>query len=167
MENTKNNKLTEAHNKIDNTLNKGKQAIDSVKTGIQSINEVSSGVKSVINTANDTLGLIKDLNNKSLESEKIAAQTKLGLAKIQANNQETNRQITEAYGKQKMQMDKAGSVVDAGLQDNDIEKIKAGLDSMTKTANTNPLASLKDELDKKMDKNLNQDVDSDDFMLEF
>ena len=123
----------------------------------------------VLKTCNFPRTVLK--NNKKidlfLEAKKIEAETRKDLAKIRSNHENVNRIITQEYGKQKLSMDKSSDVVDAGLESNDLDKIKAGLDAMTKVANHNPMDKLKTEMDEQLEKSLKQDLDSDDFMLDF
>lgn len=163
----KENKIVETHNKIDNTLTKGKQIVESVKNGVESINDTTNNLKNTLTKAGELVGSVKELKNTYLESKIIEANTQKGLAKIRSNHQNVNRIITEEYGKQKQSMDKSSDVVDAGLESNDLDKIKAGLDAMTKVANHNPMEKIKNQLDEDLEKSIKQDLDSDDFMLDF
>ncbi|MCL8007603.1 hypothetical protein M8845_09220 [Gelidibacter japonicus] len=171
MENKKQNKIKEnSLNKlqgdIDNSLNKGKEIINTAKEGVIAANQVTSNIQDTFNKAGNLLQGVTGLKDSFIESKKIQAQTEIDLQKIRSNHLNVNRIISEEYGKQKVSMDKASEVVDAGLESNDIAKIREGLNAMTNVANHNPMEKLKTELDQELERNLNQDFD-DDFTLDF
>ncbi|WP_405296662.1 hypothetical protein [Algibacter sp. Ld11] len=161
-----NNKLEQVQNKIDKTIAKGKDVVDNAKQGAEAITNITTGIQNTLNSANNLAQSVNGIKDTFIESQKIQAITEIELKKIQTNHQQVNRVITEEYGKQKQSMDKASDVVDAGLQDNDLDKIREGLNAMTNVANHNPMAELKKSMDKQLEENLNKDLDDDDFMIE-
>ncbi len=161
-----NNKLEQVQNKIDNTIAKGKNVVDTAKEGAEVITNITSKVKNTLDSANNLAQSVKGIKDSYLESQKIQATTAIELKKIQNKHQIVNRIITEEYGKQKQIMDKASNVVDVGLQDNDLDKIREGLNAMTNVANRNPMAELKISIDMQLEENLNKDLDDDDFIIE-
>ena len=165
MEN-KENRLAKLQGDIDVTLNKGKDIVNTAREGVQAVSDVANGLQETFNKANDLAQSVNGLKDSFIESRRIQAETEIELQKIRSNHQQVNRIITEEYGKQKQSMDKASDVVDAGLESNDINKIREGLNAMTNVANHNPMEKLKNDLDKELERNLNQDFD-DDFTLEF
>lgn len=161
-----NNELEQIQNKIDKTITKGENIVDSVKQGGEVIIEINSEFQNTLNNANNLAQSVNGVKDSFIESKKIQASTEIKLKEIQSNHQKANRIITEEYGKQKQQMNKASDVVDAGLQQNDLEKIREGLNAMTSVANHNPMDQLKKSMDKKLKENLNKDLNDDDFIIE-
>lgn len=157
--------LTKLKKGIDETLNKGKGIVDTAKEGAMAVTQITTSVQDTVNRANDLLRSAKDLKDTFVESKRIQAKTEIELQKIKSNHLIVNRIISEEYGKQKHSMDKAGDVVDLGIEKNDIAIIREGLVAMTTVANHNPMEKIKTELDKELERNLNQDFD-DDFILE-
>ncbi|TXD81868.1 hypothetical protein ESY86_16725 [Subsaximicrobium wynnwilliamsii] len=160
------NRLAKIQGNIDNTLEKSKEVVNIAKEGTQMVSEVTNNIQDTFNKANNLFQGVKGLKDSFMESQKLQAQTEIELLKIRSEHQQMNRIITEEYGKQKQSMDKASDVVDAGLESNDINKIREGLTAMTNVANHNPMENHKKALDNELERNLNQDFD-DDFTLEF
>lgn len=160
------NKLEQVQSSIDRTLAKGKSVVDTAKQGAEALTNITSEIQNTLNSANNLAQSVSGIKESFIEAQKIQANTEIELKKIQNNHQQVNRVITEEYGKQKQSMDKASDVVDAGLQDNDLDKIRVGLGAMTNVANHNPIAELKKSMDKELEENLNKDLDDDDFMIE-
>jgi predicted RNA-binding protein with EMAP domain len=148
--------------KIDNPLKKAEQIVQNGKALTAQINVTASNVGNTINQSKELIGRLNDLKKTYLESEKIKSETKLGLERIKQNHSTINKHIDTEYKKQKQAMDKAGTVIDHGLESGDIELVKAGLDKMAGVANHNPLSDLKNHLDQKIDK----DFEDDDFIIE-
>lgn len=162
----KQNSLNKLKSNIDKTLNKGQEIATTTKEGVQSIVKVTDNIKNTFGKTNNFVEKVTGLKDTFIESKKIAARTEVELNKIRSNHANVNRIISEEYGKQKQQMDKASDVVDKGLETNDINKIREGLSAMTSVANHNPMEKIKKELDEELERNLKQDFD-DDFLLEF
>ncbi|AEG99874.1 hypothetical protein [Lacinutrix sp. 5H-3-7-4] len=160
------NKLEQAEKKIDNFINNGKNAINSAKEGADSIAKVTSNFKGTIDSANNLVSSVNGLKDNFLESKKLQIETEIKLKKIQNEHQTNNRIISEEYGKQKVAMDKASTVVDEGLRGDDIEKIREGLNAMTNVANHNPMVKLQKQIDEKLEEDLNKNLDDDDFIIE-
>lgn len=93
-----------------------------------------------------------------LSSMNTAIQSSKELEIVKQQFQQTNKLIDEEYKKQHKAMDKASEVVDAGLKDNDFNKIALGLGSMTNIANHNPFENLQ--------KNIKKTKKDDDFIIE-
>lgn len=148
--------------KIDNPLNKAEQIIENGKALTDRINSTASNVGNTINQSKELIGSFNDLKKTYLESERIKSDTKLGLERIKQNHSTIHKHIDTEYKKQKQAMDKAGNVVDRGLESGDINLVRAGLDKMAGVANHNPLTDLKNHLDQKIEK----DFDDDDFIIE-
>lgn len=148
--------------KVDNPLNKADQLVQNGKALTNKISETASSVGNTINQSKELIGSFKDLKATFLESEKIKSDTKLGLERIRQNHSTINKHIDTEYKKQKQTMDKAGNVVDHGLESGNMDMIRAGLDTMAGVANHNPLTDLKNHLDQKIEK----DFEDDDFIIE-
>lgn len=148
--------------KINNKLNKTEQIIKDGKSFVDNVNSTSSNLKQTINRSKELISGINDLKETYIETEKIKSNTTLGLEKIKQNHLTINKHIDTEYKKQKQVMDKAGNVIDSGLESANIDLVKVGLDSMTGVANHNPMTDLKNHLDSEIEKDFNDD----DFIIE-
>lgn len=159
-------KLSIFKKNIDNSIKRGKEVVALTKEGAREVIKVTDNIQNTLNSATGLTRSVTGIKDSFIESQKIQAKTKVELDKIRSNHQNINRIMSEEYGKQKEAMDKASDVVDNGLATDNINKIREGLNAMTNVANHNPMEKIKTELDKKLERNLNQDFD-DDFTLEF
>lgn len=159
---TKENNFENLPQKVDNPLNKAEQIVENGKALTNKINSTASNIGKTINQSKELVGSLNDLKRTYLESEKIKSDTKLGLERIKQNHSTIHKHIDTEYKKQKQAMDKAGNVIDRGLESGDIDLVRAGLDKMAGVANHNPLTDLKNHLDQKIEK----DFDDDDFIIE-
>lgn len=148
--------------KIENPLKRAEQIVQNGKDLTDKINATASNVGNTINQSKELIGSFNDLKRTYLEAEKIKSDTKLGLERIRQNHSTINKHIDTEYKKQKQTMDKAGTVIDRGLESGDIDLVRAGLDKMAGVANHNPLTDLKNHLDQKNE----QDFEDDDFTIE-
>ena len=148
--------------KVNNTITKKQQIIKSGKSLIDNVNSTANNLGTTLDKSKELIGNLNDLKKTYLESEKIKADTAVGLEKIKRNHQTINKHIDTEYKKQKQAMDKAENVIDSGLESGNIDLVKAGLDSMTGVANHNPMTDLKNHLDNQIEK----DFEDDDFIIE-
>lgn len=155
----KNNNLPK---KTDQKLNEREKIIQKGKETVEGFNEL-------ISTTNNTIGQVKNLtdsvNNIAgnfLESQKIQSETRLGLKKIEENHKTINKHIDTEYKKQSQTLNKAEDAIDKGLESDNIDLVKAGLETMSGVANHNPMVDLKNHLDSQVNKNFNDD----DFIIE-
>lgn len=145
--------------------NKVKSTTEIVKAKDNVENKVNATVtdfKDSVQSAKALVDQAKNLGDSLIESQRIKSKTEIELKRIEVAHQVINKNIDNEYKKQKQAMDKASDVVDAGLESDNIEKIRAGLEYMTITANHNPMADLKNKLDE----DLEQDYLDDDFIIE-
>lgn len=110
----------------------------------------------------ETLMTINTVSNNLVESQRIAAETTIRLKQIEEGHKTINNHIKNEYDKQKQTLNKASDVVDKGLESNDLDIIKAGLETMSNVANHNPVADLK----RSLETNIEKSFDDDDFMIE-
>ena len=157
-----NNNSTDMQTKVDQTLSKGNELVQNTRDGLGQLMNASDSISNSLNNANNLINNINNAGNVFLESQRINSQTALGLKKIEEDHKTINKSIDNEYSKQKQAMDKASDVVDDGLKGNDIEKIRLGLAAMSGVANHNPMADLKNALNKE----INNNFDDDDFYIE-
>lgn len=159
---TKENNSENLPQKIENPLNRAEQIVENGKALTDKINSTANNIGNTINQSKELIGSFSDLKRTYLESEKIKSDTKLGLERIRQNHSTINNHINTEYKKQKQAMDKAGNVIDHGLESGNIDLVRAGLDKVAGVANHNPLTDLKNHLDQKIEK----DFEDDDFTIE-
>jgi hypothetical protein len=159
---SKENNHNNLPDKVNKTISKTQQIIKSGKSLADNVNSTANNLGATLDKSKELIGNINDLKKTYLESEKIKADTALGLEKIKQNHQTIIKHIDTEYKKQKHGMDVAERVVDSGLESGDIDLIKAGLDKMTGIANHNPMTDLKNHLDNQIEK----DFEDDDFIIE-
>lgn len=143
-------------------IGKANQFIDNTKDGLDSVNNLNGSLTNTLNTANNLVNSVNNIGNVYLESKKIAAQTKVELAKVAGEHTLRTNVINKVYDKQFSAMDKAGEVVDKGLVDNNLDMIALGLSKMTDVANHNPFANFQNSVNKE----LSDKFDDDDFCIE-
>lgn len=148
--------------KINKKITKTEQIIKSGKSLANNVNSTANNLGATLDKSNKLIGNINEFKKTYLESEKIKADTALGLEKIKQNHQTINKHIDTEYKKQKQAMDKAENVIDSGLDSGNLDLVKMGLDSMTGVANHNPMTDLKNHLDNQIEK----DFEDDDFTIE-
>lgn len=143
-------------------LGKANDFVDNAKDSLERVNNLNGSLTNTLNTANDLVNNVNNIGNVYLESKKIAAQTKVELARVENEHKARTNVINKAYDKQFLEMDKAGQVVDKGLIDNNLDMIALGLSSMTTVANHNPFADFQNSVNKE----LSDKFDDDDFCIE-
>jgi len=158
----KSNKPITSLEKVNNTLDKGKEIIKKGQEGLEQINNTSANLSSAFDKASGLVNNVNNLGNVYLESQRINSNTITKLEDIAGKHKNNSKQIDAAYNKQNRGMDAADRVIDAGLQSDDINIIREGLAAMTGIANTNPLPELKNSLDNEIEK----DFYDDDFIIE-
>ena len=144
---------------IDETIIKGNELLINSN---ESFYHISSSAISILNKSNEVVTTVNNLGSIFLESQKISSQTTLGLKKIEEDHKTINNSITNEYNKQNQVLNTAANVVEDGLKNNDIDKIRLGLETMSVIANHNPMSNLKNALDKE----INNNFDDDDFYIE-
>ncbi len=145
--------------RIDETMIKGNELLINSNESLQ---HISSTANSILNKSNELVTSVNNLGNIFLESQKISSQTILGLKKIEEDHKTINKSIDNEYIKQNQVLNTAANVVEDGLKNNDIDKIRLGLETMSGIANHNPMSDLK----KALDKEINNNFDDDDFYIE-
>lgn len=144
---------------IDETIIKGNELLINSN---ESFHHISSTANSILNKSNEVVTSVNNLGSIFLESQKISSQTTLGLKKIEEDHKTINKSIDNEYNKQNQVLNTAANVVEDGLKNNDIDKIRLGLETMSVIANHNPMSDLKNALDKE----INNNFDDDDFYIE-
>ena len=140
-------------------LSKDNSMIETIKNGLIAKNSENELNIKKIDLINNSLNKLSNISDNFTESQRIQADTHVIQNMIATEYNKDMEIIHKNFDKQDRMLDNVEKVIDRGLNDNDIEKIKAGLWAGANIANTNPVQDISNKLDRVFD-------DDDDEFLE-
>lgn len=110
-------------------------------------------MENTVALADSAASISKDI----VESRRLKEQSMYNLKKLKSTHESDIKIIDKSFKKQDRMLDSAEKVIDKGIEDNDIEKIRLGLMAGANIANTNPVQDITNRITSKRDEESNDD----------
>lgn len=143
----KNNKLAKQNKINDHKRRNSLEKINNDKTEDIKLNEKR------IDLAKDAMGTLNNISNNIREIERIKNETAIRQAEIVSDYEKDMRIIDKKFEQQDKELIKSDLVLNKGLEDNNLDMIKAALAHGAHIANTNPVQDIQSKIDQALGDN--------------